>query len=70
MDSKYIEREWPIPQNAKAVERFLGFANYHRNFIARFFETVAPPYAMTGKVMGGGRGRKNSCSLLMLSLND
>ena len=37
MDAKYIEREWAITENAKAVERFLGFANYQRNFIARFF---------------------------------
>ena len=41
-------RDWPIPQNAKAVERFLGFANYHWNFLARFSKIAAPLYAVTG----------------------
>lgn len=49
MGARYIEREWPIPENAKAVECFLGFANYQRNFIARFSEIAAPLYAVTGK---------------------
>ena len=53
MSDKYMGtvREWPTPQNAKAVESFLGFAiaNYHRNFIARFSEIAAPLYAVTGK---------------------
>ena len=51
MGDQYIDavRDWPTPQNAKAVERFLGFAIYHRNFIARFSEIAAPLYAVTGK---------------------
>ena len=51
MGDQYIDtmRDWPIPQNAKAVERFLGFANYHRNFVAGFSEIAAPLYAVTGK---------------------
>ena len=51
MRDQYIDavRDWPTPQNAKAVQRFLSFANYHRNVIARFSETVAPLYAVTDK---------------------
>ena len=51
MSDHYIDtvKEWPTPQNTKAVERFLGFAKYHRNFIARFSEIAAPLYAVTGK---------------------
>ena len=51
MGKQYIEavQEWPVPVNSKAVERFLGFANYHRNFIPRFSEIAAPLYALTGK---------------------
>ena len=51
MGDQYIDavRDWPTPRNAKAVERFLSFANYHRNFIARFSELAAPLYAVTGK---------------------
>lgn len=51
MGDQYIEavRDWPRPVNTKAVERFLGFANYHRNFIPHFSEIAAPLYAITGK---------------------
>ena len=51
MGDQYLDavRDWPTPQNAKAVERFLGFANYHRNFKACFSEIATPLYAVTGK---------------------
>ena len=51
MGDQYVDavRDWPIPQNAKAVERFLSFANYHRNFIARFSDIAEPLYTVTGK---------------------
>ena len=51
MRDQYIDavRDWPTQQNAKAVQRFLSFANYHRNVISRFSETAAPLYAVTGK---------------------
>ncbi|XP_065923785.1 uncharacterized protein [Magallana gigas] len=42
---------WPIPLCTKDVERFCGFANYHRNFIKDFAEMIAPLYAVTGKNM-------------------
>ena len=29
-------RDWADPRSAKDVERFLGFANYHRGFIAGY----------------------------------
>jgi hypothetical protein len=41
--------EWAVPSNAKKVERFLGFANYHRAFIARYAELAGPLYSLTGK---------------------
>lgn len=36
--SNYIDtiNKWPIPTCTKDVERFCGFANYHRNFIKDF----------------------------------
>lgn len=47
----YIDtmNNWPIPLCTKDVERFCGFANYHRNFIKDFAEMIAPLYAVTGK---------------------
>lgn len=36
--SNYVDtiNKWPIPTCTKDVERFCGFANYHRNFINDF----------------------------------
>ncbi|XP_041378828.1 uncharacterized protein LOC121391185 [Gigantopelta aegis] len=42
-------QEWPIPRCTREVESFLGFANYHRNFIANFAEIAVPLYEITGK---------------------
>ncbi|XP_041372627.1 uncharacterized protein LOC121385902 [Gigantopelta aegis] len=42
-------REWPILRCTREVESFLGFANYHRNFIANFAEIAVPLYEITGK---------------------
>lgn len=40
---------WSIPLCTKDVERFCGFANYHRNFIKDFAEMIALLYAVRGK---------------------
>ena len=42
-------QKWPIPTSTKDVERFCGFANYHRSFIKDFAQISAPLYALTGK---------------------
>ena len=36
MGDQYISaiKDWKVPQNTKDTQRFLGFANYHRQFIA------------------------------------
>ena len=40
---------WPIPADAKEIERFCGLANYHRTFVKDFSKLAAPLYAVTGK---------------------
>lgn len=47
----YIDtiNKWPIPACTKGVERFCGFANYHRNFIQGFAEMAVPLCAVPGK---------------------
>ena len=47
----YVETiiDWPIPKCTKDVEKFCGFANYHRNFIQDFAELATPLYSVTGK---------------------
>ena len=38
-----------VPRSSKDVERFLGFANYHRGFIAGYAQMAFPLYRLTGK---------------------
>ncbi|KAM4795595.1 uncharacterized protein WCC33_000654 [Rhinophrynus dorsalis] len=40
---------WPQPKDLKAVQRFLGFANYYRRFIHHYATLVAPLTALTRK---------------------
>ena len=42
-------RDWPVPQNTKQVEQFLGLVNYHRAFIKDHALVAAPLYSITGK---------------------
>ena len=42
-------RGWKRPTNHTEVESFLGFVNYHRDFIPGFAGISAPLYGLTGK---------------------
>ena len=48
-DSVSAVKDWPIPRTTKDVERFVGFANYHRSFIKDFTNIAIPLYGITGK---------------------
>jgi len=39
--------EWPIPENRKQLQRFLGFANFYRRFIRDFSKVAAPLTQLT-----------------------
>ncbi|XP_056425793.1 uncharacterized protein LOC130367400, partial [Hyla sarda] len=41
--------DWPRPSGLRAIQRFLGFANYYRQFIPHFSTIVAPIVALTKK---------------------
>ncbi len=41
-------KEWPVPKNRTDVESFLGYINYHREFIQGLAGMAVPLYAMTG----------------------
>lgn len=41
--------DWPIPHHIKAVQSFLGFANFYRRFIRNYSRIVSPLTALTKK---------------------
>ena len=41
---------WPVPSNKTEVESFLGFINYHRDFIPEFAKKVSVLYELTGPI--------------------
>ena len=51
MDPEKTEpiRTWPVPQNIKELQQFLGLANYYNSFVPKFAEVAAP---LTGLLSG------------------
>uniref|UniRef100_A0A4W5L815 Gypsy retrotransposon integrase-like protein 1 n=1 Tax=Hucho hucho TaxID=62062 RepID=A0A4W5L815_9TELE len=49
MDPKKVKAvvDWPSPDSRKALQRFLGFANFYRRFIRNFSQLAAPLMALT-----------------------
>jgi hypothetical protein len=47
---EYVEavKEWDRQENTKQVEQFLGFVNYHRNFIKDYSRIAKPLTEITG----------------------
>ena len=52
-------RRFPEPQCAKDVERFLGFANYHRNFIKDFSKMAVPLHEVSKSYEWSGRQQQS-----------
>jgi hypothetical protein len=48
-------QDWPRPTCTRHVERFLGFAKYHRSFIKDFAKVSGPLYEITGKAKFQGK---------------
>ncbi|KAL2095692.1 hypothetical protein ACEWY4_007840 [Coilia grayii] len=38
---------WPVPENRKQLQQFLGFANFYRRFIRNYSSVAAPLTALT-----------------------
>ncbi len=49
MDPEKIQAvvDWPTPDSRKALQRFLGFANFYRRFIRNYSQLAAPLTALT-----------------------
>jgi hypothetical protein len=41
-------RDWPVPQNTKQLQSFLGLANWFRDFVPGLSQKMAPMYELTG----------------------
>ena len=51
--------QWPKPMDRKALQRFLGFANFYRRFIRNYSSIAAPlttPHVEQGQVQLGAAG--------------
>ncbi|SPC62440.1 related to retrotransposon nucleocapsid protein [Ustilago sp. UG-2017b] len=57
MDPEKVQtvREWPMPESIHDIQRFLGFANFYRRFIAHFARITRP---LTSLVKLTGRFKK------------
>ena len=55
IDPSSVDRvnNWPVPKCTSDVEVFLGFLNYHREYLQTYSELAAPLYQLTG-----AKGRK------------
>lgn len=49
MDPEKVEavKAWPVPENRKQLQRFLGFANFYRKFIKGYSSVAAPLHQLT-----------------------
>jgi hypothetical protein len=59
-------KEWPIPTNAKGVQRFLGFAKFYWRFIYNYSGIVGPLTRLTKKDLPWEWTRKQQGALDML----
>jgi len=41
--------EWPVPKSVKDVQKFLGLANYYRQFVKDFVKTARPLHKLMRK---------------------
>ena len=62
--TKHLEAvvEWPVPNNVKQLQTFLGFTNFYRKFIPGYASIAEPLYGLLRGQVNVGRGKKVSKS--------
>lgn len=70
MEDQYIKsvRNWPVPCNAKSVERFLGFANYYRSLYPISLALLPRCTQSPGKVVSDWRRNRVLSRVLALMI--
>ena len=60
MEKEKVQRviEWPIPKSMKDVQKFLGLANYYRQFVKDFARIAKLLHEMTRKEMKWSWGER------------
>jgi hypothetical protein len=46
-----VIQDWPEPHKVKDIQSFLGFANFYRQYIHNYSDTVVPLTCLTWKNM-------------------
>jgi len=62
--TKHLEAvvDWPVPNNVKQLQTFLGFTNFYRKFIPGYASIAEPLYGLLRGQVNVGRGKKVSKS--------
>ena len=60
MEKEKVQRvvEWPVPKSVKDMQKFLGLANYYRQFVKDFAKIAKPLHEMTRKETKWSWGEK------------
>ena len=60
MEKEKVQRvvEWPVPKSVKDMQKFLGLANYYRQFVKDFAKIAKPLYEMIRKETKWSWGEK------------
>jgi DNA/RNA-binding domain of Phe-tRNA-synthetase-like protein len=45
--------EWPIPQNFRDIQIFMGFVNFYRRFIKKFWKITRPITDLLKRIVKG-----------------
>ena len=60
MEKEKVQRvvDWLVPKSVKDIQKFLGLANYYRQFVKDFAKIVKPLHEMTRKEIKWNQGEK------------
>ncbi len=57
-----VVQDWPVPQNVKQPQSFLGFAGFYQRFIQDFSKVAKPLHGLTQGSCGSKKSRRSKSS--------